>query len=76
MRNPSKEEKDALLSQLCQRFECANIVLVFGDHEQGKMDLIMTHAKEVDGINFGMNAMGTIQNMMHKLDPKIPQAEV
>lgn len=67
MYKPTKEQSDALLEKLSKALGVSNILIVYGDHVEGKIDTMMCTDSAVDAFNFGENAIGAIQMLMRKI---------
>jgi len=68
MKKLSEQESNLILDSLSKRLNVANIVIVYGDHVEGKMDTIMCTSPEVDALNFGENAIDTMRGLLRKID--------
>lgn len=68
MKKLSEQESNLILDSLSKRLNVANIIVVYGDHVEGKIDTIMCTAKEVNALNFGENAIDTMRGLLRKID--------
>lgn len=68
MRKLSGPESAIILDSLAKRLDVANIIVVYGDHLSGKLDVLMTNSKDVDPLNFGENAIDVMRELLRRID--------
>ena len=70
-----KEHSEALLKRICDLLNAPNIIIVYGDHEAGIIDVMMTVHNSVDALNFGENGIDTIRNLLRRIDRKAQESK-
>lgn len=68
MRKLSVPESERVLETLTKRLDVPNVVVVYGDHLSGKLDVLMSNSKDVDPLNFGENAIEVIRELLRRID--------
>ena len=68
MRKISNEERDKITEKMAGFLGVDNVIIIYGDHVEGKIDTMMCTHKEVDALNFGENAVGALQTLIRGID--------
>lgn len=68
MRKISNEERDKITEKMANHLGVDNVIIIYGDHVEGKIDTMMCCHKEVDSLNFGENAIGALQTLLRGID--------